>query len=258
MKKCKKCNQEKELVFFGKSINIKDGFKNECKECVKKYMTEYYLLNKDTIKDKNLDKKNERYKYNKKWKNDNHNKVIEYNKIYRNNNINSIKEKRKINYINNKEEILKYQSEYKKRNPPNKNTINSLFNKKYQNDELFRLRHNIRTLIRQSIKNGGYSKNSKTIDIIGCSFEQLSEHLNNNPYGFKYEDKLYDVDHIIPISNASTEEEILKLNHYTNLQLLPSEYNRNIKKSSEWNPLDFEYYLITSYFFENSFLSEEI
>lgn len=95
--------------------------------------------------------------------------------------------------------------------PPNKNTINNLFNKKYQNDELFRLRHNIRTLIRQSIRNGGYSKNSKTINIIACSFEKLSEHLNNNPYGFKYEDKLYDIDHIIPISNTSTEEEILKL-----------------------------------------------
>jgi len=34
--------------------------------------------------------------------------------------------------------------------------------------------------------------------------------------------------------------------NYKNLQLLPLEYNRNIKKSNEWDPFDFELYLKTT------------
>jgi hypothetical protein len=33
MKKCKKCREEKELDFFGKDINSKDGYKSQCKLC---------------------------------------------------------------------------------------------------------------------------------------------------------------------------------------------------------------------------------
>ena len=42
----------------------------------------------------------------------------------------------------------------------------------------------------------------------------------------------WDIDHIIPISSAKTEDDILKLNHYTNLQPLCSYINRYIKRDS--------------------------
>lgn len=41
----------------------------------------------------------------------------------------------------------------------------------------------------------------------------------------------WDIDHIIPTSSAKTEEEVVKLNHYTNLQPLCSKINRDIKKN---------------------------
>ena len=44
--------------------------------------------------------------------------------------------------------------------------------------------------------------------------------------------KTWDIDHIIPLSTAKTEEEVLKLNHYSNLQPLCSYYNRFIKKDN--------------------------
>ena len=40
----------------------------------------------------------------------------------------------------------------------------------------------------------------------------------------------WDIDHITPLSTAKTEEDILRLNHYTNLQPLCSKINRDIKR----------------------------
>jgi hypothetical protein len=49
----------------------------------------------------------------------------------------------------------------------------------------------------------------------------------------------WDIDHIIPISSAKTEEDVIRLNHYTNLQPLCSYTNRYIKKDLPgfYNPL---------------------
>jgi len=42
----------------------------------------------------------------------------------------------------------------------------------------------------------------------------------------------WDIDHVIPLSSVDKEDEIIKLNHYTNLQPLCSKINRDIKKDS--------------------------
>ena len=42
----------------------------------------------------------------------------------------------------------------------------------------------------------------------------------------------WDVDHIIPIDTAVTEDDVIRLNHYTNLQPLCSKINRDIKKNN--------------------------
>ena len=39
----------------------------------------------------------------------------------------------------------------------------------------------------------------------------------------------WDIDHIIPLNKAKTPEDVIKLNHYTNLQPLDSYINRVIK-----------------------------
>lgn len=104
----------------------------------------------------------------------------------------------------------------------------------------------LRSRTRVFIKNKNYVKKYETQETTGCTWVELKEHLENNPYGFKIDTHLIDLDHIIPLSTATNADEILKLNHYTNLQLLPREYNQHIKKNKKWDKDHFEKWLINN------------
>lgn len=82
--------------------------------------------------------------------------------------------------------------------------------------------------------------NKKLESIIGITYNEFENYLENNEYGFKVGDKYIDIDHIIPIITVKNKEDIDKLFHYSNLQLLPSLYNRNIKSNNKWNKVDFD------------------
>ena len=87
-----------------------------------------------------------------------------------------------------------------------------------------------------------YTKNRKskgTIETIGLSHKDFINYIeskfepwmNWENYG-KYNGELnygWDIDHIIPLSSAKSEEEVYKLNYYSNLQPLCSYTNRYIK-----------------------------
>ena len=105
---------------------------------------------------------------------------------------------------------------------------------------MFKLTKNIRCLIGYGIKRINHKKESKTELILGCSFAEFKQHLESNfeswmtwdNYGL-YNGKLnygWDIDHVIPQSSGLTYDEIIKLNHYTNLKPLCSKVNRDIKK----------------------------
>ncbi len=77
---------------------------------------------------------------------------------------------------------------------------------------------------------------------MGCSFEELKQHLESKFEPWMnwdnrglYNGELnygWDIDHVIPLSSVSEESDIIKLNHYTNLQPLCSKINRDIKKDN--------------------------
>ena len=97
------------------------------------------------------------------------------------------------------------------------------------------------SMISICLKKWGGKKGTKSITIIGIGYEGLRKHFEDqfepwmswDNYG-KYKIGTFnygwDIDHIIPTSTAKTEEELLKLNHYTNLKPLCSKVNRDIKK----------------------------
>jgi len=100
---------------------------------------------------------------------------------------------------------------------------------------LFKLRHNLRNLIRKSLKGNGFSKNTKTYEILGCSFEDFKTHIEHRFHqGMSWENYgEWQYDHITPISWATNEDEIIALNHYTNFQPLWREENQ--KKSNKYS-----------------------
>ena len=96
-------------------------------------------------------------------------------------------------------------------------------------DPVFKLRKQIRNEVRESFKRRGHRKSERTERIVGCSLAKLYEHLCMAyavRYGKEYDGKeLVHIDHIIPLSNAKTEEDVIKLCHWDNLQLLTAEDN---------------------------------
>lgn len=124
---------------------------------------------------------------------------------------------------------------YKDYYPKNKPNIAKRVREKRHSDPVYKLKGNVRKLIGNSLTNKGYRKNTKTNLILGCSYDEFISHLESqfvenmtlNNYG------LWVIDHIIPLSTAKTEEEVIKLNHYSNLQPLWETENRD-----KWDKLD--------------------
>ena len=93
---------------------------------------------------------------------------------------------------------------------------------------VIRLKHNIRTAIAGSLKKKGYLKNSRTHEILGCDFDTFIKHIERQFTDGMTWDKVgtdIHIDHIIPLATATTEQEVIALNHHTNLRPLWAEQN---------------------------------
>ena len=231
-KKCNRCFIEKELSNFCKNISKKDGLEIYCRECNKEYKKGYHFKNKEIIKEK----KSIYYINNKS-------KLLERVKEYNKENKEIRKEYFKKYYINNKEIILERVKEYNIENKEiRKEYIREYLKNRKKNDILFKITTDTRKVMSNYFKRNGYGKNSKTQNILGCSFEEFKSYLeckfedwmnweNRGLYNGEFNHG-WDIDHIIPLSSAENEEDIIRLNHYTNLQPLCSYINRYIKRDN--------------------------
>jgi len=241
-----------------KILNYSKDFHEKNKE----YYKEYRRENKDKIRNnyKNWVELNSEHlkEYSKNWREENNEYLTQYKKEYYKENKEEINDKSRKYYQENKDSINISRTEYQKNyRTENKDKIkernskwrqkNSGYAKEYMSerskiDKLFFLKTRIRCLIKNSFSFKGYKKNTKTEKILGCSFMEFKLHIeskfetwmNWENYGlYNGEDNYgWDLDHIIPLSSAKSEEEVIQLNHYTNLQPLCSKVNRFIKKDN--------------------------
>jgi hypothetical protein len=124
-------------------------------------------------------------------------------------NIKKYKERDKKYYLDNKKRMIKNSIQYHKQ--------------RRQIDPLFKISDNIRSLIHISFKKGNSIKSLKTEQILGCSINEFINHLQSqfiHPMFLENYGLIWEIDHITPISSAKTEEDIITLNHYTNLRPL--------------------------------------
>lgn len=228
IKQCKTCGIEKPLEEFSTHRTNKDGYNNKCKYCCNEYAKQHRILNHQ----KELERAKKYYENNKDKKKEyaelNKNHISNRSKNYRELNKTIISEKRKQWYRENKEIISKKNYEYYKR--------------KMETDPLFKLKKQLKGLIRDSLRSKGLKKSDRTINILGCTVEEFKQHIESQfePWMTWDNKGLYngelnygwDIDHIVPTSNGMTYDEVIKLNHYTNLKPLCGYYNRHIKRNN--------------------------
>lgn len=235
---CSYCKEEKDI----KEFRFSNGrYRGECRECERLKFKLYRKNNPEKVKqrdkisrERNIEKRHQNYK---KW-------AIN-NKEY-------LKEKRKKYYIENKEYFKTHAKRYGLEHRTRLNEYNKKwkdanidkfrkkqrdYNRIRRENPIYKLQGNVRNMLNTAFKRKNYKKSKKLKEICGCSIDELINHLimtyeknYNLKWDWQYVKDVH-IDHIIPLASAKTEEDVIKLCHYSNLQLLKAE--DNLKKGSK-------------------------
>jgi hypothetical protein len=145
-------------------------------------------------------------------------------------NAGSVKSRVMRHYQKNRERKLAYASEYQKKNI---RRIIIQRSARADSDPVYALKQRVRHLIKNSLYSMGARKNTKTAAILGCSSEQFRRHIERQFTGGMgwHNSSEWHLDHIIPISSAKNEDDVIALNHFTNLR--PLWASDNLKKHAK-------------------------
>lgn len=193
-KKCIKCNRTRIVKFFHNNKRSKDGLYTYCKDCKKTDDKIYCLNNRKAV----------------------------------------LLRKQKY-YINNKDILAQKKKEYQQK------IENKIKRKKYKrlyerqrkkNDYLYKLTQNYKNRINKALK--GIGRKSKTTEqLLGCTVDDFKRHIEEQfTDGMNWKNQgQWHIDHIVPISSATTMQERELLFHYSNCQ--PLWAKDNLSKSDK-------------------------
>jgi len=230
-----------------KSDSIKKDWRDITDPKLRKKMRDkaWYEANKDKVKlqsknwyDANKDK-DKRKNYIKSYRKDNKNKIKAQTKSWREANKDKMKLYKEVNkdkikirdliyYESNKDKMKLYKE-------VNKNRLNSYSRNKRKTDIQYKLKTNLRTRLRITLKNN-YKSGSAVRDL-GCSIESFKSYLESKfQSGMSWDNYgLYGwhIDHIKPLSSfdLTDRKQLLEACHYTNLQ--PLWAKDNLSKSDK-------------------------
>ena len=179
-----------------------------------------------------------RRQYETKYRKKNRDKInARFRKWYKNNlkHQKTVKEYRE----KNKERILKYFEEYRKK-PEYKEKFNlymkNWMNNKIKTDPHFKLKVQLTHRIYSALKVKGISKSKRTMKLLGCTVEELLKHLESKFQSGMTKENYgkWHVDHIRPCASfdlTDPKQQSICF-HYTNLQ--PLWAKDNIRKGAKY------------------------
>lgn len=272
MKKCFKCLIDKTLFEFNKDKQKKDGLCSYCISCSREKKNnahrELTVEKKDDLgKQRKIyteKHKLEKSIYDKKYNEANSEKIKERSANFYIKNKEKFKEKSRKYSLDNKERTVEYQNRWYLENKEHcielakqwrienrqKYLENRKKNKKQRllTDPNFKLRENISSSIRKTLKSNGLIKNTSTWSKLSYTPKDLKEHLEKqfepwmnweNHGSLSKTKKTWQIDHIVPQSNLLYDSmdhpnfiECWKLENLRPLDALENVLKSN--KSLEW------------------------
>jgi len=263
VKTCNKCKRELPVAAFGREKRSQDGLRAACKECRNRLEKEYYERTKDKhaarvkrYRDANreevrrkgrqyyADHKEEAKEYrdshkeqiaeaNRRYREENKDQIADCQRSYREKNQKRLAAQKAEYYEKNKEKISQYKKDWAS---GNRRRINKRVAKwkreKYATDIDFRITCNLRRRVNKALH--GIAKSRSTLELLGCSVDELKRHLE-----LQFEEGMswdnygdWHIDHIVPCAafDMTNAEERKKCFHHTNLQ--PLWACDNLKKGS--------------------------
>lgn len=267
---CSRCKKHKPIDDFYHNTKSKDGYCCQCKKCNTEIAKERYHKKKNEINEKRKiwyqknkkeintrrriresseDGKKKKSESNKKYREKNKESLKLHKHDYYERNKDKIKIKNHRRYIKNREKVLEQCKEYRKAHKAerqqylakNKSRILAQCAKRQRErkkeDPVFAFKVRVRNLFLMAFKKNNHIKNSTTKKLLGCEIQEAWRHLLKTyeiNYGRPWDGEPYHIDHIVPLSIAKTKEDVVKLCHYTNLQMLTPEDNRIKSDRTDW------------------------
>ena len=225
-KRCSRCHVVKPVAGFNKNKRSKDGYHNQCRECIRAWK----VANREHLRaygrKYNADHREETRVRERRYYEENPSKKLEFSKKY---------------YASHREERSKYNRRYNQANSEKLSLKKREWRrthsgygvaykkKRMKTDVAFRLRN--RVAIRISMALRREVKTDKTVVLLGCSMSDLKIYLEGlfrdgmswDNYGIRG----WHMDHRRPCASfdLSDPEEQRRCFHYTNLQPLWAKEN---------------------------------
>lgn len=205
VKTCTKCGECKPATaeYFLKRDASRGTLKTICLDCAKDFRRTYYAANKAAL--------------------------LADNRAYREANREEICAQRRAKYAANRDVVIERNLAYRDANrEAHRARVSRNSKKRREIDPIYAMRKRVTALISIRLRAGGYTKKSRSQEILGCDWEAFKLHIERQFLkGMTWENRaMWQLDHIVPLATAATEADILALNHYTNLRPMWSADNR--------------------------------